>query len=520
MTYCLTKSKLQAFVQCPKKLWLTQHAPEKTHLGDAMQMVLDRGNRFGEMARSTFPEGQWITPKDPVQAVRETTAMLAAIEQGAARRPLFEAAFAQDDTVIRVDVLLPDPQGAGWTLIEVKSGQLREKDGAFKLHLLQDIAIQAYVLMKNGVHLTGIELAGPRKSFVYRQAGDYNGLIERVDVTQALQSLVAKTSILIESAAQTLASSTVPEKSVGPQCTVPHTCEFLARCTGAQAAPGEDISVPVWTLGGTPIVKVVKGLLDAGIRDLAEAPDHLLTEPIHLKMRSVARGEVSQFVNPALVTHLRSQPWPRYFLDYEDITGSPYPLFIGTSSAGRMPFQFSVHEWPSPNEPIRHHEFLWDEVSDPRIPLGQALLKAIGRVEGGVYTWAGKSVEGPVTDKLAEKFSGKQKDALLWIARQCRDADLLPLFRQQLFLKGMQSWSVKSIAQNLLATNPYDGLRIRNGASAMQQYEQMIGAAPGADRETTRQNLLKYCAVDTQVLILIWSALTGEQVQFPSVSQH
>lgn len=62
----LSKSRLIAFRQCTKKLWLSIHQPKQQVVSAAMQANFDTGNRVGDLARKLYdPEenGYLIDPK-------------------------------------------------------------------------------------------------------------------------------------------------------------------------------------------------------------------------------------------------------------------------------------------------------------------------------------------------------------------------------------------------------------------------------------------------------------------------
>lgn len=54
----LSKSKIMAGLQCPKRLWLQTHRPDLAQ--DGNQQAYAAGNELGEAARRLYPEGQLI----------------------------------------------------------------------------------------------------------------------------------------------------------------------------------------------------------------------------------------------------------------------------------------------------------------------------------------------------------------------------------------------------------------------------------------------------------------------------
>ena len=87
----LSKSKLMAFRQCPRRLWLSVHRPDCVPADDTNEAVLATGTDVGIIARQGWPDGILIAPEGPLtEALSQTQAALAA------RKPLFEATVQQD----------------------------------------------------------------------------------------------------------------------------------------------------------------------------------------------------------------------------------------------------------------------------------------------------------------------------------------------------------------------------------------------------------------------------------------
>ncbi|MGI9363306.1 MAG: hypothetical protein ACR2O7_17425 [Parasphingorhabdus sp.] len=99
----LSKSKISAFEQCPRRLWEQTHAPERAVVHDAARMSFAAGHEVGDLARALVPGGVMVEIDPDMQAVLARTEELVA----AADRPIFEATFAHDGVLVRVDILNP-----------------------------------------------------------------------------------------------------------------------------------------------------------------------------------------------------------------------------------------------------------------------------------------------------------------------------------------------------------------------------------------------------------------------------
>jgi len=143
----LSKSRYIAGLQCLRRLWLLKHEPgeyEQASAGSPLAV----GHEIGRHAHRLFPGGVLVAeePWQHAQAVARTTALMADTTVPA----IFEAAFVHDDVRIRVDVL--ERRSDGWGLREVKSST------GVKDHHLDDVALQAHVLIHAGVAVSSAEV--------------------------------------------------------------------------------------------------------------------------------------------------------------------------------------------------------------------------------------------------------------------------------------------------------------------------------------------------------------------------
>mgnify|MGYP000455484629 CR=1 FL=1 len=104
----LSKSKLMAWRQCPRKLWLSVHNKDAAVVSPTTQARFARGNEVGGVARAQIPGGVYIDTKgDMDRALKETAAAL----RQKPRRSILEATFAHDDCRLHVDALIPEGRG-------------------------------------------------------------------------------------------------------------------------------------------------------------------------------------------------------------------------------------------------------------------------------------------------------------------------------------------------------------------------------------------------------------------------
>lgn len=215
----LSKSKLTTFQHCPRRLWLQVHRGAIAVIDNWTKNLFEAGHRVGELARFQIPHGILIDP-DPQHLVRALVETTEALSKG---RSLFEPAFVHEDVVVRADILEPQPSGT-WKLVEVKNS------GAVRAYQVQDVAIQAWVLLGNNVRLSSVSIRLPRQVLRPGRRG-YNscGFID-FDVTRDAGPLMASVPGLAKAARQTL-DGPEPDRPVGAHCTRPFRCEFIGHCS-------------------------------------------------------------------------------------------------------------------------------------------------------------------------------------------------------------------------------------------------------------------------------------------------
>ena len=106
MMRTLSKSKLLAFRQCPKRLWLEVHQPQLREDSGATQASFATGHQVGDIARQLYDprqQGRLIDPQtEGFDAAFARTQHLLQRHQ-----PIFEAGFRAEGALAFADVLLP-----------------------------------------------------------------------------------------------------------------------------------------------------------------------------------------------------------------------------------------------------------------------------------------------------------------------------------------------------------------------------------------------------------------------------
>jgi hypothetical protein len=175
----LSKSKIIAFRQCPKRLWLEVHRPDLRVDSAATEARFQVGHQVGEIARQLYdPAGDGVCmniARDGFKAVFEQSRRLL----DAGDRPVFEAGFKSSNTIALADVMIPATDGTrvAWKMVEVKSST------SVKDYHRDDAAVQSFLARAMGVPLSSVSVACINSSWVYPGGNDYRGLLAETDLT-------------------------------------------------------------------------------------------------------------------------------------------------------------------------------------------------------------------------------------------------------------------------------------------------------------------------------------------------
>ena len=469
----LSKSRILAHRQCPRRLWLQVHRPELWPQEASAWMAA--GTQAGEVARDLFPGGVLIEPGDLRQALAETVTRLSEPP-----RPLFEATVQADGVLVRADLLLP--AASGWRMAEVKSST------SVKDYHYHDVAVQAWVVRQAEVPVTRVEVAHIDSGFVYPGSGDYRGLFRHVDVTEVMSDLEPEVPGWIAEARATLQGED-PRTPPGKHCHDPFDCPFLEVCA---PAPGPAVFPPeTLPYGGT----VARALRAEGYSDLRDVPPGRLTQPRHVRVWQVTRDN-TPFLDPEAGRQIAALGWPRYFLDFETIQFA-VPIWAGTRPYQQIPFQWSCHV-EGVSGGLSHHAFLAEGTGDPRLEFVQTLLAVLG-TRGPILVYHA----GFERTRMAELADAFPEHAQALRAAMERLFDLLPVARAHYYHPEMRgSWSIKAVLPTIAPDLAYSDLEVADGGMAQEAFAELLTPdTPDTRRTQLREALLRYCERDTLAMV-------------------
>ena len=479
----LSKSKLIAGWQCPRRLYLEKRHPELAVTSTRVEALWETGHEVGAIAQRLYAApGSVEVPFD-----RRVGAMLGRTRElldAGIRAPIFEATFRYENVLVRVDVLLPD--GGGWRLIEVKASS------SLKDYHVVDCAIQDWVLRGSGIDVTRVSLAHIDTSFVYPGGGDYSGLLAEHDITGRGRRLEPSVPELV-AAARDAVSGPMPSIRVGAQCGKPYDCPFIDYCW-----PG-DTEFPVTGLGGSRAK--LGDLVALGCRDIRDVDaDRLTTESQRRIHRVTCAGQPEVLDGARQV--FAALEFPRYYLDFETIAPA-VPFWRGTRPYAVLPIQWSCHVESLAADgsvSLRHCEFLDVSGEPPMRALAEALIHCLGEA-GPVLMYT--SYERTVIVGLIELFPDLQAPLSGIIDRLF---DMQPVVKANYYHPDMLgSWSIKAVVPTIDADMDYGRLAgISEGTAASSGFLEAIDPMTSpARRAELEAQLRRYCRFDTEAMVAI-----------------
>ena len=380
--------------------------------------------------------------------------------------------------------------GGEYDLIEVKS-TTSVKD----VHI-PDVAIQVYMAEGAGIPIRRAYLMHIDNFYVY-QGEDYDldALFSLSDVTdRARMHVEAAMPTYLEEMRESLLISEAPDIQTGRHCTIPHVCPFFGHCHR------DEPEHPVRELPGLR-QSARERLKASGIESIFDMPeDHPSLSDLQRRVRdSVVSGR--PFVGSGLKSKLREIEYPASFLDFETINPA-IPMYAGTRPYQRIPFQWSLHVRDEEGG-MTHSEFLHNGNGDPRKGFITSLLAAVP-LEGSVVAYS--SYEQSMLRELARDFPYYRGPLPSLVERV---VDLLQVVRSEYYHPGFHgSFSIKSVVLLHCPAMDYEDLDIRDGTSASVAYAQLVtGDLPATEAEKIREDLLTYCARDTEAMVQVYEAL-------------
>ena len=481
--HTLSKSHYITGTQCELALWYYRFKKELTpEISDANQARFEAGDEIGRLAMDRIPGGiEVTTPYWDVEGAISLTDQLI----GEGKQIIYEATAIHPATgaYSRIDILRKVPDSDMWDLIEVKSST-KVAD-----YYLDDVSFQYYVFDAAGYKINRSYLMHIDNSYVRDGQIDVDQLFHMEDITDIVLEKQEEVKLRLETIIPVLELEEEPERPIGEHCFKPFECGYKPHCWH---------DVPEYSVFNvftkTKAFKLASEINSYSVGDIP--PDSIPGGNKATDVKCYQNDDI--YVDKDKLQDFMSQlSYPLYYLDYETIN-PVIPLYDNSSPYQQIPFQFSLHIQASVGGDVIHHEYLHDQLSDPRRLLAERLVELCGS-EGSVVVYNQSFVQSR-NKELAALFPDL---AVQLLAINNRMVDFLVPFRSRWLYNPSQqgSASIKYVLPAFTDIS-YDGLEIANGSEALTQYEKF---AKGKMSEDEKEKLFpafsKYCELDTYAMV-------------------
>jgi len=485
----LTKTDFKEFLLCDKCLWLKKKRPEEYTPGEFslfLQKLIKDGYEVEEYVQKLFPGGIFVTGNKETLLTR-TQELLRG------DKPIFQATFETSEGLFaKIDVLDFNTETGKWDIYEVKASSEIKTD--LKHNHIKDVGFQTIVALDAGVEVGDSYIIYINKE--YRRAGEVDidqlFIIENVteqirDEREVVRAEIGRALTMLAKDDISLVGCDCLYKSHGQRCDCFH--KFNPE-------------VPEYSVHHIVQGNKLRLLLDMGVLEIQDIPEDFDLTDIQRDKVVLQKTGRPIIDAEAIGQTLGQLIFPLYFLDYETY-GTPIPLLDGYKANQQIVFQVSVHKLDADGT-LEHFEYLADKQQGATSGLLESLKACVGPV-GNVVVWY-ESFEKGRNMELAE-LHPEHRDFLEDINN--RVFDLMKVFKDDYQHPDFQgSASIKKVLPVLLPELSYKSLDIQNGTMAVSEWGRMIkGDMSDEDREKTKANLLKYCALDTRAMVEIFEVL-------------
>ncbi len=470
-----SKSRYCGLWQCPKLCWLKQYKPKELKIGAGVEARFATGTDVGDLAMGLFGQYTDVTVTKPdgslnISAMITKTKKL--LNDGAEN--ICEASFSFNGLFCAVDIL--HKEKGGYAIYEVKSST--------SVHYIYvvDVTFQKYVLEKCGIKVTGTYVVNIDSNYERNGELEIKKLFKITDISSFVNDEEELVEENLKYAEEILSKDTEPNLDIDMHCTV-FDVYRLSFKNALQTYKKGIVSFEDLRNSNLKISEIQKRQLNFALEE---------REPY------IDREKIKEFLDELT--------YPLYFLDFETMQ-LVVPEFDRSHPYDQITFQYSLHYIESVEGELKHKEFLGVSGKDPRRALAESLCRDI---PDNVCVLAyNKAFECTRVEELASLFPDL-REHLLKIRFNIKDL-LVPFQRGYYYNKAMGgSFSIKSVLLALFPDDPslnYHNLDgIHNGAEAMAIFPK-IKDMPLEEAEKARNDLLKYCELDTYAMVKLWQEL-------------
>nr|MCR5236676.1 DUF2779 domain-containing protein [Lachnospiraceae bacterium] len=446
------------------------------------------GNRVGDLARGYFGDYDLVEfDYDKNKMAHKTNELL---QKGSAN--IAEAAFYVDNLYCAVDIL--HKVGDTYEIIEVKSST------EVKDIYVDDMAFQYYVLNKYGMNVSDVYIMYLNNTYVHQGELDLKQLFVKECYTDEIKVKQEEVEDNIKSIRAYLNNRTEPECDIDMYCRKPYKCAYYKYCS--RHIPERSI-FDVYKMDWKKRYKYYhEGIIT--YEDIIENKIKLNANQ-QKQVESALYNKPDEIDKDGIREFLNTLSYPIYHFDFETFQQA-VPEYDGIHPYMKIPFQYSLHI-EQQDGTLEHKEFLAKEGTDPRRAIAESICENIP--ENVCVLAYNMSFEKSVLTQLAKEFPDLSQH-LNAIADNLHDL-AVPFENKYYYSKDMQGlYTIKKVLPALFPEDPelnYSALEgVHKGDEASAAFADL--ADHNAEEiAVIRENLLKYCGLDTLAMVKILGKL-------------
>jgi CRISPR/Cas system-associated exonuclease Cas4 (RecB family) len=485
----LTKTDFKEYLICNKCLWLKKKRPEDYVEGEFsafLKKLIKDGYEVEDYFQKLFLDGVSVTGNRE-ELIKKTKELIES------KQTIFQATFeTEDGRFAKIDILEFDRESESWNLYEVKAGSSIKTD-LFHNHI-KDITFQKVVLEKSGIEVGKSFIVHLNKEYVRKGEIDLRKLFVINEVSGEIDSVKKEVEEEIQKALDLFKMDDVDTRG----------CECIYKSHGQQCDGFRFFNpeIPEYSTAHIFRGKKLEALVNDNIFHIQDVPDDFKTTENQKTKIDLHKNNLPKIDTVAIQETLSELVYPLYFLDYETF-GKPIPVLDGYKPSQQLVFQYSLHVLQEDGR-LKHFEYLAEDLENATSGLVASLKNHIGSV-GNVVVW-NESFEKSRNVELMELHS-EYRDFLEDV--NSRVFDLMKVFKKDYLhpeFKG--SASIKKVLPILVPELSYDDLDVQNGTMAIEAWGKTIFDNVSPDeKEKVRNDLLKYCELDTLAMVEIFRKL-------------
>lgn len=464
----LSKTDFLHYRACNKSLWLLKHKPEI----------------YPHKSHSAYDDK---LAQEGYEVQQNLTNFL--MRENCGREYVFNEKFKTADGLFaESDITSPNSDGS-INLYEVKSSSSISNE-----HLI-DATFQMITIERGGRSVKKVYIVHVNKEYVKSGDIDVGKMMSFSLVTEQVRSLEREINVEIDAALKFLAAPEIDES----KC----SCLKLSRGHHCDSFGYFNPNIPKPSIYNLPRIhkKKLQMFSAEGRFDLHEI-DESEVSGNQLSVLIAAKSNAPAIDEEKIGAFFEQIKYPLYFLDYETYS-SAIPIIDGAKPYTHIPFQFSIHVKESRDATqTRHHEYLAETAELP-LQMIERLENIIGS-EGNIVAWH-KTFENQRNEEFAKAYSEKAKFLLNLVERTIDLEDIFKGGYVDIAFGG--STSIKKVLPVIVPDLTYEGLTVANGTDAMVAFVEMLTLSPGAKRDKLRDEMLRYCKLDTLAMVRIFETM-------------